>query len=53
MGQLYAIIDSSFLILLMNGESSSNKYLSVGLISKLLIKTRKCSVYGELNGGGT
>lgn len=41
MGQLYAIIDSFFLILLMNGESSSNKYLPVGLISKSLIKNRK------------
>jgi len=41
MGQLYAIIDSFLLILLMNGESSSNKFLPVGLISKLLIKNRK------------
>lgn len=41
MGQLYAIMDSFFLILLMNEESSSNKYLPVGLISKLLIENRK------------
>lgn len=41
-----------FLILLMNGKPSSNKYLPVGLISKPLIKNRKSpSVWrGEFGG---